>query len=105
MNRMVLKNMLSRFGVGTVTMAENGLDELAKLREGQFDLVLTDMWMPELDGTGLVREIRRNPAWAQLAVYAITADVEARKSAAELGFTGILLKPVTIEKLNEVFEG
>ena len=105
MNRMVLKNMLSRFGVDSVELVENGMAALEKLRAGKFDLVLTDMWMPEMDGNGLVREIRRNPEWGTLPVYAITADVEAMKRSAQAGFTGILLKPITLDKLKALFEG
>lgn len=103
MNRMVLKNMLTRFGVKEIEMAVNGVEALQKLTAQPVDLVLTDMWMPEMDGSDLVREIRRNSAWAELPVYAITADVEAQKDYANMGFSGILLKPVTLEKLKVLF--
>ena len=103
MNRTVLKIMLARFGIPDVVTAENGVDALKKLAElKDVDLVLTDMWMPELDGEGLVGKIRRTPALAKLPVYAVTADVEAQKDYTALGFTGILLKPITLSKLKDV---
>ena len=67
------------------------------------DLVLTDMWMPELDGTGLVKAIRANPALASLRVIAVTADTEFQGQITDLGFDGLLLKPITIERLAGIF--
>jgi len=101
-NQVVLTKMLNRLGLKDMTVADNGvaaLDVLRKNKGRPFDLVLTDMWMPELDGEGLVREIRSDPALKGLRVYAVTADVERQKDYSEMGFTGILMKPVTFETL------
>lgn len=63
------------------------------------DLVLTDMWMPKMNGEALVRAIRANPKLADMPVYAVTADIEIQKTYKSMGFTGIFIKPVTIEML------
>ena len=105
MNLMVLKAMLKNLGDFDVVMAADGKQALTELEAGgakAFDQVLTDMWMPELDGEGLVRAIRANAALADLPVYVITADVEMRSKFETTGFTGILLKPVTVDKLQEI---
>ena len=103
-NRAVLKAMLSRIGVADVVMAENGREALAALDGNEsFDLVLSDLWMPEVDGYGLVRAIRANARFSHLPVYLLTADVEARNQDESSGFTGILLKPITLEKLQALF--
>ena len=95
-NLMVVKAMLVRVGVREVVTAPNGQKALDILcRDPAFDVVLTDLWMPELDGEGLIRAIRENPAMAQLPVYLVTADVEAVATCREKGFTGVLLKPIT----------
>ena len=107
MNLMVLKAMLSKIGKFDLVMAQNGREAMdILLDEGvpEFDLALTDMWMPEMDGETLVREIRRHPRVAKLPVYVITADVETRKNYAQLGFNGILLKPVTLDGLESLFK-
>ena len=104
-NLMVLKAMLKKIGVQDVVSAKTGTEAMAALKEagpGRFDAVLTDIWMPEMDGTELVREIRADPAFASLPVYAVTADVELREKHEEAGFTGILLKPVTFEALRAI---
>ena len=53
-------------------------------------------------GEGLIREIRKKEQWKELAVYIVTADVEAQKTYRKSGFSGILLKPITLEKLRGV---
>ncbi len=64
-----------------------------------FDLVLTDMWMPRLDGVGLVKAIRADSELSGMRVVVVTADVELRAKFAEDGFDDILLKPVTRDNL------
>ena len=103
-NRAVLKAMLARCGVGEVVGAENGRAALALLKAGEkFDFLFTDLWMPDMDGLELVRAIRADPALAALPVYLVTADVEARTQAEANGFTGLFLKPITLEKLQALF--
>ena len=102
-NLMVTKAMLGRCGVADVVTAGNGQKALDILRrDPAFDVVLTDLWMPELDGEGLVRAIREDPALAHLPVYVVTADVEAVGTGKEKGFTGVLLKPITQAGVREL---
>ena len=101
-NLAVLKAMITRFGIKDVVSAANGKVALEKLTAPgaqPFDLVLTDMWMPEMDGNELVGALRKLPQFAKLPVYAVTADVAVQKKIAPKGFSGILLKPLTLQKL------
>ena len=99
-NLLVEKAMLQRAGVAEIVTAPSGTAALEALeKHGAFDVVLTDLWMPEMDGYALCAHLRADERWRKLPVYAVTADVEARKVAAERGFDGLLLKPVTIESL------
>ena len=99
-NLMVEQALLRRAGVAEIVTAASGADALAALeKHGAFDLVLSDLWMPEMDGYELCAKLRADRRWKALPVYAVTADVEARKSVADRGFDGILLKPVTVEAL------
>ncbi|MBR3086115.1 MAG: response regulator [Kiritimatiellae bacterium] len=103
-NREVLRAMLSKIGVDNVAMAENGRRALEALENGpDFDMVLSDLWMPEMDGFDLIRAIRSNARLAHLPAYLITADVEALGKAESNGATGILLKPITLDKLQALF--
>ena len=103
-NRSVLKALLAKCGVRDMVMAENGREAMEILeRDAKIDLVFSDLWMPELDGYGLIRAIRSNAKFLRLPVYLITADVEACKQANAADFTGVLYKPVTLEKLRSLF--
>ena len=106
MNLMVLRAMLKKVGDFDVAMAADGrkaLDALEAAGDKPFDIVLTDMWMPEMDGEGLVKAIRASAKFAKLPVHVITADVEMQETFAEKGFDSIVLKPVTIDKLMPLF--
>ncbi|MBQ1345619.1 MAG: response regulator [Kiritimatiellae bacterium] len=101
-NLSVMTALLSRLGVRDVTTAVDGRDALAKLGrpdEKRFDLILTDLWMPVMDGEGLVRCMFEEPVWREIPVVAVTADVSARRNFEEKGFSDLLVKPVTLDKL------
>ena len=101
----MLKALLKKVGVYDIETAVDGQDALEKIRtsERPFDCVLTDIWMPKMNGRELVAKIRADERFADLPVYAVTADVEEQKTIAERGFTGVLLKPLTIEALSKHF--
>ena len=108
MNLTVLKVMLKKLGNFDVVTADDGKEALAELEARgakAFDMVLTDMWMPELDGAGLVKAIRASTKLKPLPVHVVTADVELVKRHEEVGFTSIMLKPITIDKIRPVVCG
>ena len=105
MNQLVLKTMFSRLGVKDMTFANNGREALEILKDPAvkpFDLVLTDLFMPEMTGEELVAAIRADPALKALKVYLFTAEVERKKTYASSGFDGILLKPANLESLKDI---
>lgn len=106
MNLSVLKSMLKRLGVVQVATAGDGEEAMELLQRDPtaFDAVLTDMWMPRCDGTGLLKKIRAFAPTAKLPVYAVTADVEC-SGGAGAQFDGVLLKPLTLEGLREFVRG
>ena len=102
-NRAVLKAMLKKLGVADLEFAVDGKAALDVLEKDQsFDLVMSDMWMPVMDGAELIKRIRSDGRLAHLKVCSITADVEARTIYRDQGFDALLLKPVTIERLTEL---
>ena len=107
MNLLVLKALLAKMGITDVAMAADGREALDKLTAPdapEFTIVLTDMWMPELDGEGLTRLIRANPdsKISKLPVVVITADVELQQTYKDKGFNALLLKPLTIDMLKSI---
>lgn len=76
--------------------AGDGAEALRKLRGGPFDIVLSDINMPVLDGLKLVAHIRADPSLAKLPIVMITTEsAEAdRERALKLGANAYLVKPV-----------
>ena len=105
MNLSVLKSMLRKIGIADVSTAGGGVEALRMLKgdPGRYDVILTDVWMPDMGGGELLKAIRADEALAHLRVYAVTADVGVKDEAGEVAFDGILLKPLTLEKLRTLF--
>lgn len=100
-NLLVLKSLLLKLGYAHVTLAGSGREALEKLRENpRFDIVLTDVWMPEMDGCTLARAIAADPALRHVKTYAVTGDTEIRADGS--GFLDVFMKPVTLEVLGKV---
>ena len=95
--------LLRRLGLTDIVTAGNGAEALDVLRnDSAVEIVLTDIWMPVMDGEELIREIRSREEWKNLRVYAVTADVETQKTYKDSGFTGILLKPIKLSQLQTI---
>jgi|GEM_PF-2386990 len=88
-----LMNMMLTKAGAEVTIVENGLLALKAVEEQQFDLVLMDIEMPEMDGREAVKGIRA--MGLQLPVLALTAHTadQFREEALSLGFNEMLTKP------------
>ncbi|MBQ7721471.1 MAG: response regulator [Kiritimatiellae bacterium] len=107
-NLAVLASLLRHVGDFDIVTAADGriaLDILQAPDAKPFDLVLTDIWMPNFNGEDLLKAIRSNPTLSSLRVIAVTADVKLRGKAAEMGFDDILLKPLNGAMLSDAILG
>ncbi len=107
-NRDVLTQLLAHAGVGEIVQAGDGVEALATLDEAladghEFDFVLTDLWMPNKNGIELVQALRADARFCRIPVFAVTADAEFVRDERSAIFDGILLKPITYDRLMEVF--
>ena len=94
-NRFTLSMHLETCGYRDIVTAENGREALEKMRSGPVDLVLLDIMMPELDGYGVLEEMRSDVALREIAVVMISAleDIKSVVRCIELGATDYLTKP------------
>lgn len=100
MNLKVLQAMLRKLNVDSV-VADSGPRALEILStDPAFDLILTDLWMPGMNGSILSEKIKENPRTAKIPVIAVTADAQVFTELPD-AFDSILLKPVTMEGLDE----
>ncbi len=95
-NRDIAQRMLALDGAQVET-ASNGIEAIERLASEvpQFDLVLLDIQMPDLDGIETVRRIRQNSRFAQLPIIALTAGALAseREQALAAGMNDFVTKP------------
>ncbi|NLE47241.1 MAG: response regulator, partial [Sandaracinaceae bacterium] len=78
------------------TEAEDGVDGLRKLATGTFDLIITDINMPIMDGLKLVQRIRSDEKHKDVPIIIITTEgsTEDRQRAMALGANAYITKPI-----------
>ena len=88
----------------TVVEAADGEEGLAKASAHEFDLVLTDQNMPNMDGFTLVRSLRGLPNYGATPILMLTTEsaMEQKMQGKEAGANGWLVKPFNPEKLLEL---
>lgn len=93
--RIVLTRLLQQMG-HTVVQASNGREALEHLTNADFDLVLLDLMMPEMNGLQALEHIRSNPLREHIPVLMISEldDMESIVRCVELGAEDYLLKPI-----------
>jgi len=105
-NQMVVLKRLKRMGYSSVELAENGLVAVDKVAGGDFDLVLMDCQMPELDGYEATRRIRQGEYGSNkhTPIIALTANalVGDREKCLDAGMDDFLEKPFKNEKLQQL---
>ena len=96
----VISHLLRRHGM-TVHCADSGSDALEAAAALQFDLILMDLQMPDLDGLETTALIRRLPEYANVPILALTANYSDvyREMAKEQGMQAFLSKPVQTPEL------
>ncbi|MBS0206560.1 MAG: response regulator [Planctomycetes bacterium] len=101
-NQKLAIGLLERWG-HQVTVANNGKEAVEKSGSQQFDLILMDVQMPELDGLDATRQIRARESrtGVHLPIIAMTAHAMKgdRELCLEAGMDGYLMKPIRAEQL------
>lgn len=85
-----------------VVFTENGREALEMLqKDHNFDLVLMDIMMPEMDGYETMKAIREIPQFDKLPIIALTAKAmkEDRQRCIDAGASDYITKPIDVEKL------
>lgn len=101
--RRIVRNLLKESGYAEADEAEDGVVALQKLRATNFDFVVTDINMPNMNGFQLLAECKKDEKLKHIPVLMVTA--EARKEdivlAAQQGAAGYIVKPFTKATLEE----
>ena len=102
-NRLLLKIAFEKAGA-KASFADHGEEAWQRLTEDSFDLVLSDLRMPRLDGMGLLERAKQDPKTADLPFILMTATVttEDQTKAQELGCHEMLSKPISLKELMKI---
>lgn len=101
--RQMVKLTLSGAGYDVI-QANDGAEGLAKAKEKPVDLVVTDLNMPNMNGLGLIRELRKLPAYQGTPILFLTTESDAalKQEAKTAGATGWITKPFQQDQLLSV---
>jgi two-component system chemotaxis response regulator CheY len=96
MMRQLLVLALSRVKSLQVVEADDGVDGLRKLATGKFDIILTDINMPIMDGLKLVKRVRSDPTHKDVPIIVVTTEGsdEDKERALQLGANAYITKPI-----------
>tara|TARA_R110001606_G_scaffold386295_1_gene550252 strand:+ start:3719 stop:4516 length:798 start_codon:yes stop_codon:yes gene_type:complete len=95
MARKHVSKTLNTMGIEDIQFAENGKEAIALLNEMEFDLIVTDYNMPEMDGRELTEAVRLDPALAHIPILMVSSNSEDSQlsNIAQEGVDAICGKP------------
>lgn len=98
-NQLVIMHILNKLGYNPEIVA-NGQEAVVAASQNQFDVILMDMQMPDMDGLEATRVIRRSPG-KQPAIIALTANTMPgdKEKCLESGMNDFLSKPIQVDEL------
>jgi len=108
--RQLIVFALSRVKALKVVEADDGVDALKKLSQQHFDVLITDINMPMMDGLKLVSMVRKDEAHKEIPIIIITTEgaQEDRQRALSLGANAYITKPIqapqVISKVKELLK-
>ncbi len=108
--RRIVRNLLKELGFINVDEAEDGVVALRKLQDGDYDFVVSDWNMPNMDGLTMLQTVRADNRLQKIPVLMVTAEAKKENiiAAAQAGASGYIVKPFTAavldEKLNKIFQ-
>ena len=104
-NRNILEKFIDNRGYCYFSV-EHAMHALEALQEHRFDIILTDVQMPEIDGLELTRMIRQDSRYKTIPIIAVTAMAmkEDRDKCIKAGMTDYISKPIVMKELFDVIE-
>lgn len=95
----MIKRGLSHFGEYEVDIAHNGFEAIEKIEREVFDLVLTDIKMPEMDGLELLKNIKGTRPEVMVILMTAYGSIEMAVEAMKIGANDFITKPIDLNEL------
>ena len=102
----IIRNLLKQIDFNSVEEATDGAEALAKLRHGNYGLVISDWNMQPMTGLELLREVRADTRLRATPFIMVTAESKAENvvAAKQAGVSNYIVKPFNAETLREKIE-
>jgi len=97
--REIIKKSLSQMGGFNVEVAQGGLEAIEKIEKDVFDLVLTDLKMPEMDGLELLKTIKGTRPEVMVIMMTAYGSIETAVEAMKIGANDYVTKPIDLNEL------
>lgn len=99
-NQLIVVKMLTSFGMQR-TLAENAREAVHAAHEQDFDIILMDIQMPEMNGYEATSEIRKLPNYTDVQIVAVTANAmsDDKQTSLDCGMNSHITKPINVNKL------
>jgi DNA-binding NtrC family response regulator len=97
--RDMIKKGLSQIGGFSVEVAKNGLEAIEKMEKEVFDLILTDLKMPEMDGLELLKNIKGTRPEMMVILMTAYGSIETAVEAMRIGANDYITKPINFDDL------
>jgi CheY-like chemotaxis protein len=104
-NQVVIQLMLRKLGLSSV-VANDGLEALTLMQSGDFNLVLLDCQLPQMDGFEVARQLRGQPRFSGVQIIAMTANAFEgdREQCLRSGMNDYITKPINMEQFSGALE-
>lgn len=102
----IIRNLLRQIDVHDVDEAADGAEAIAKLRKGDYGLIISDWNMQPMTGLELLTEVRADPRLRAVPFIMVTAESKADNvvAAKQAGVSNYIVKPFNAETLREKIE-
>ncbi len=105
-SRMLMTESLQEIGVIHIALARDGADAIDQLRKRLVHLIISDQYMPNLDGLGLLKALRSHPPTAKVGFILVTGspDKSLVDRGRQMGLNNFLAKPFTTKAIRAAIE-
>jgi len=103
--RNLLREALEKAGI-IVTESKDGDDALQLAKQNNYDIILTDLYLPKIDGVELTSTLRKHPDYKETPILAVSNNKASGKKDAvrEAGASGLIRLPITADELLSVLK-
>jgi len=100
-NRLLIVSLLSKYTNIKVIEAINGVEALDKLSKESVDIILLDIYMPQMNGFEVLERIQKDEKNSKIPVMILSSDEDERQKSLALGVTAFVPKPFDLKLLEE----